>query len=115
MKIWRYILIPGLFALASHASALVVLQYHHVSDKTPKITSTPPELFEQHLAYLEKHRFNVLSIEKVAKLIRKGETLPRHAVVITFDDGFHSIYQNAFPLLKKRKWPFAVFVNSQAA
>jgi peptidoglycan/xylan/chitin deacetylase (PgdA/CDA1 family) len=30
---------------------------------------------------------------------------------ITFDDGYENVYRHAFPVLKERKYPFAVFVN----
>lgn len=97
-------------------SALVVLQYHHISTKTPAATSTSPALFAQHLAFLEEHQFSVISIGELPGLLaaaRDGAALPDRTAVITFDDGYRSIYDTAWPLLKKRGWPFTVFVNSQ--
>ena len=95
-------------------SALVVLQYHHVSDKTPALTSISPALFAKHMKYLEKHEFNIVDMQDLPKMLSSKKPLPRHSVIITFDDGFKSIYDNAFPLLKKKEWPFTVFVNSQS-
>ena len=96
------------------ANALVVLQYHHISSATPKATSTSPEQFEQHLDYLKKHKFDVIGLDELAELIRAGEALPDRTVVITFDDGYLSVYQEAYPRLKKHDFPFAVFINTQA-
>ena len=31
-------------------------------------------------------------------------------VVLTFDDGYRSVYETAYPLLKARGWPFTVFL-----
>ena len=93
--------------------ALVILQYHHVSDKTPASTSVTPALFEQHLAYLETNSFQVLDLSEVRALLEANKPLPERAVAITFDDGYLSVYKTAFPMLAKRKWPFTVFINSQ--
>lgn len=103
-----------LFLLHINSSmALVILQYHHVSDKTPASTSITPALFEQHLTYLENNLFQVLDLTEVKELLEKNKPLPERAVSITFDDGYLSVYKTAFPMLAKRKWPFTVFINSQ--
>ena len=113
MKILFTLLYAILFCSAHGASALVVLQYHHVSEVTPKSTSIAPALFQQHLDYLAEQDFAVLSLPEVLKMLHTEEALPDRAVLITFDDGYLSIYSEAWPRLKKLGWPFAVFVNSQ--
>lgn len=103
------------FAIAASydANALVILQYHHVSNDTPKSTSISPKLFERHLELIEAQGYQVISIERVADALRKQKSVPDKTVVITFDDGYRSIFDTAFPMLKKRDWPFTVFVNTQ--
>ncbi len=100
--------------LSANSWSVVVLQYHHVSNATPKSTSISPELFKQHLHYLEENKFNIISAVKLQKMLQEKHTLPNHTAVITFDDGYKSVYNTAFPELKKRQWPFTVFVNSKA-
>jgi biofilm PGA synthesis lipoprotein PgaB len=95
------------------ADALVVLQYHHISDETPASTSTSPEVFEQHLQYLDRHDFDVIGLDKLAELIRHGKPLPDRTVVITFDDGYLSVYKQAYPRLTRYGFPFSVFINTQ--
>lgn len=104
----------ALMCLASASQALVVLQYHHVSDKTPKATSISPEVFEQHLQYLKAQNYQILAMPKLESMLRKGEKLPDKTAVITFDDGYTSVYAAAYPLLKKYDWPFTVFINTKA-
>ncbi|MDQ2076494.1 polysaccharide deacetylase family protein [Marinimicrobium sp. ABcell2] len=98
--------------LCSHLHATVVLQYHHVSDKTPPSTSVTPELFEKHLDYLESQGLRVASLPDVIAKLKKGEPLPDKTVVLTFDDAYESVYTVAFPLMKARDLPFTVFVNT---
>lgn len=102
-----------LVSLCAPCHALVVLQYHHIADNTPAATSLSPKVFEQHLDYLESNKFNVISIEQLPELLESGRPLPDRTVIITFDDGYRSVYDTAYPLLKKRKWPFTVFINTK--
>lgn len=95
------------------SSALVVLQYHHISENAPKATSISPAQFDAHLDFLEKNNFRVIDIAELNTYLNSESGLPDGAVIITFDDGYRSIYSEAFPRLKKRGWPFTVFVNSK--
>ncbi|WP_370980326.1 polysaccharide deacetylase family protein [Agaribacterium sp. ZY112] len=107
-------IIISLFLLLSlQSQALVVLQYHHVSDTGPVSTRVSPERFRMHMQQIEKLGYRVVSIDVLADALRKNVGLPDKAVVITFDDGYHSIYEQAYPELKKRKWPFTVFINPE--
>jgi len=100
--------------LSTPASALVILQYHHVDTSTPAVTSISPEKFAAHLTLLEQQNKVIIDLKTALQKIDAGETLPLDAVAITFDDAWESIYTHAFPLLKQRNWPFTVFVNTQA-
>lgn len=92
----------------------VVLIYHHVSADTPAATSVTPAVFESHLDYLERHGFTVWPLARVLDAVAARENLPRNTVAISFDDAYRSVYTEAWPRLKKRGWPFTVFVNSEA-
>lgn len=98
--------------LTQLSNAAVVIQYHHISNDTPSITSTSPELFQQHLAYLAENDYAVVSLSELVEYLREGRDLPDKAVAITFDDGYESVYHQAFPILKQYQWPFTVFVNA---
>ncbi|GAV19341.1 biofilm PGA synthesis lipoprotein PgaB [Mariprofundus micogutta] len=115
------LLIPVLFLIclfwlkplqaAEHA---VVLLYHHVGEDTPAITSVTPDRFAEHLNYLHKHGFHILPLDELTRKLANRQPLPEKSIAITFDDGYRSVLEHAVPLLKKRNWPFAVFVNPQA-
>jgi peptidoglycan/xylan/chitin deacetylase (PgdA/CDA1 family) len=94
-----------------NANALVILQYHHISDKTPFITSTAPEIFEAHLDHLIAEDIEVVALEKA--LNTDPTSVGRNHVVkvaITFDDAFPSVLVKALPLLTERKLSFTLFV-----
>lgn len=93
--------------------AAVILQYHHVSDRTPASTSTSPERFAMHLDYLARQGFEIVPLQRLVDILRAGGPLPDRTAAITFDDGYLSIYTTAWPLLSRRGWPFTVFVNTE--
>ena len=105
-------LIALLFAQTTQAA--VVLEYHHVSDTAPKSTRISPERFNQQMDYLASQHFHIVPLTDLAELLRKGEPLPEKTVAITFDDSYASVYESAYPLLKKRGWPFTFFINTDA-
>jgi peptidoglycan/xylan/chitin deacetylase (PgdA/CDA1 family) len=112
-------LIAGFFLaasmfLATSAQAAVVILYHHVSETTPKSTSISPAHFEAQMDYLEKNNFKIVPLLELTETLRKGESLPDKTVAISFDDSYVSVYDSAFPRLKKRGWPFTFFVNTDS-
>ena len=100
------------FAPVQAARSCVVLQYHHVSNDTPAITSVTPEQFNEHLDYLKTNNFKVMPLRKVVAALQNKSELPEKCVSLTVDDAYASVYQNAWPRLKALNWPMTVFVNS---
>lgn len=100
---------------SSAADHAVVLLYHHVSEDTPASTSVSPERFEAHLDYLERNDFEVWPLDRLLEAVIDGsEDVPDKVVAITFDDAYESVHSQAWPMLRERDWPFAVFVNTDA-
>jgi peptidoglycan/xylan/chitin deacetylase (PgdA/CDA1 family) len=90
-----------------------ILLYHKIA-KLPEprddLWNVPPELFRKHMDYIAKKGFNVISLHQVMSCIKEGQEFPEKSLVITFDDGYESIYRNAYPLFKKYKFPAAIFL-----
>jgi len=99
---------------AYSASHCVILQYHHFSEKTPAITSVTPEQFDNHLNYLKQNNFNVMALHDVVLSLKHQLELPEKCVSLSVDDAYLSVYEEAYPRLKKLGWPLTVFVNTQA-
>jgi peptidoglycan/xylan/chitin deacetylase (PgdA/CDA1 family) len=54
--------------------------------------------------------FETITFAELLDHIDYGRTLPPKSVIITSDDGFASIYENAFPILKKYGYTMTVFL-----
>jgi poly-beta-1,6-N-acetyl-D-glucosamine N-deacetylase len=93
------------------AQAAVILQYHHVSETLPAVTSVSANTFTEHLTYLKQHNFNVIALDELISALQQQQTLPEKTVAITFDDGYNNNYQQAAPILEKFGYPYTIFVN----
>ncbi|WP_258239769.1 polysaccharide deacetylase family protein [Pseudidiomarina homiensis] len=95
---------------ASAEHGVVVLQYHHIGDDTPRVTSVTAAELEAHFEYLKEHDYRVVSLAQADEIVQSGE-VPDKLVAITFDDGWRNIYANGVELFKRYRYPFTIFVN----
>ncbi len=93
---------PGTFA---------VLCYHDVRDDFrahPDVYTIETQQLIFQFEWLRSHGYHVVSLAEVVAARRNQATLPDHAVVLTFDDGFDSVYSRVFPLLQAFHYPATV-------
>lgn len=92
---------------AKHA---VILQYQHISDRTPPSRSTPKQDFIEHLNHIEQQGYTVWPLDKIIDALKNKRTIPDKTLAITFDHAYISVYEEAMPELARRQLPFTVFV-----
>lgn len=112
--LFKYAVLGVFLINAIGANAATVLIYHHVSNSMPASTSISPERFIAHMDYLASNNYNIVPLIELTERLKKGEVLPDKTVAITFDDSYADVYTAAYPILKKRVWPFTFFVNTKA-
>lgn len=95
-------------------SGVTVLIYHRFGEDKYPSTNIAVERFRKQLAYLWNNGYTVISLEHLVQFLSQGKTLPERSVVITIDDGYRSVYENAWPLLKEYGYPFTVFLYVKA-
>jgi peptidoglycan/xylan/chitin deacetylase (PgdA/CDA1 family) len=64
------------------------------------------------LAFLTRH-YRITSLDEIVDRLRAGRALPPRAVVLTFDDGFHSNYSLAWPLLQRYQAPAIIYLATE--
>src|SRR5437867_4192011 len=88
-----------------------ILCYHIVESPQDPRMEISREVFQQQMRYLSMTGYTVVPLRHIYEYAAgKRATLPRNAVAITIDDGWRSAYTEAFPELKKRHFPFTVFI-----
>jgi len=96
----------------SGGKEVVCFIYHRVGDSRYPSTNTTTKDFEQHLEYLSRNGFQVLTFSDAIKYL-KSDKPARKTAVLTIDDGYKSFFKNGFPLLKKYGFPATLFINTK--
>ncbi|MDB4324804.1 polysaccharide deacetylase family protein [bacterium] len=94
------------------ATDAVILMYHRFGEDRYPSTSVTLAQFDAHLDYLDKAGYRVMPLGDVVAAIEGKGTLPDRAIAITVDDAYRSVFTDAFPRMKRRGWPFTVFVST---
>ncbi len=128
-KSWRSSFKKRLFAFAYNSglvrighglwtNTITVLNYHRIDDLDregfdtfrPNISARPKD-FESQMEYMARW-FNIVSLNDVVNWLDGRKTLPSHAALITFDDGYLDNYTNAYPVLRKYNFPAVIFLTT---
>ncbi len=97
-----------------HSGYVTILLYHKFNDPKSPSTSIDTDLFRAQLQYLKDNDYNVISPEELIKFLNKEGPIPQKAVLITIDDGYRTVFTEAFPILKEFGYPFTVFLYMEA-
>ena len=89
---------------------LPILTFHAL-DEASSVISFPPRLFGTAMAKLHAAGFRALSLRDVLARLRRREALPPRAFALTFDDGYRSVYAEAFPVLARYGMSATVFLT----
>ena len=77
-----------------------ILMYHGIDGApTPFLPTLGRKAFENQMEYLSSH-CQVIGLDEIVARMKERD-IPERAVVLTFDDGYRSVYKHAFPILKK--------------
>ncbi len=114
----------GLLSLLPHLPTwrrheLRILTYHrvfNVADEThfpfdPALISASTVDFRDQIEYVAKN-FAPISLSDVLTALDGKTSLPRRAIVVTFDDGYADIFVHAYPILRSLGVPATVFLST---
>lgn len=95
-----------------NAQQLPVIMYHHLSENPAKLGdyTVSPVQFEADLKEIKRLGYTVISLQQLCDYYDGREPLPEKSVLITFDDGYYSVYVYAYPLLKAYDMPAICFI-----
>jgi len=93
-----------------YRNKVLVLMYHDVSPNPENDKSLPLASFDKQLELMKANNFHWITMEQYRDFILHSAPVPDNAVLLTFDDGYESLYDQAFPSLKKYGAPASAFL-----
>ena len=90
---------------------IISLMYHRFEENKYPSTNIKNEIFLQHLNEINKLKIEFISFEKFEK--KMEEKIDKSYLLLTIDDGYESFFSNAWPILKKKKIPFILFISTR--
>lgn len=92
------------------ALSLPVLTFHAL-DNQQSLISFSPDLFRRMMAGLFKNGYRTIGLLEAVDYLRLKKPFPDRSFVITFDDGFESVYEKAFPALHDYRMTATIFLT----
>src|SRR5881296_1601992 len=92
----------------------IIFCYHLLVDKVRYPgTEITPAAFEAQMKELKDRGITVISMQDLLAWKRGEKNIPPRCAVISFDDGYKSQYEVAWPILKKYGYPFTMFIYTE--
>jgi len=95
--------------------SIPILMYHSIADEDEAgvhpyyRTATAPTVFAAQMESLHQAGLSVIGLTEAIRRFSEPEAAT-NSVVITFDDGFHNFYTNAFPILNRHGFTVTMFL-----
>lgn len=103
-----------LFMAPAKAEDAVVLVYHRFGEDHIPSTNIRLDQFDAQLDWLVKNGTQFPSLQQLTDALNGGPPLPDKSVIFTVDDAYRSAAEEAWPRLKTRGIPMALFVATQS-
>jgi peptidoglycan/xylan/chitin deacetylase (PgdA/CDA1 family) len=109
----------GLYTLASpwYSGCGSILMFHRIckveeksSFRNNSILEVTPEYLEKIILYFKTRGYDIVSIGDVPRILNGTGRRGNRFVVFTFDDGYSDNYTLAYPIFRKYKVPFTIYV-----
>ena len=87
-----------------------VLTYHRFAENCDSPLCMPATTFELQMRYLKENGYHVITAEQLLAFLEYRQRVPKKSVLITMDDGYRSVYDIAYPILKKYGFTATLFI-----
>src|SRR5690242_332699 len=100
--------------VVDQTAQVLIFCYHRLVDKIRYPgTEITPAAFEAQMKELKDKGITVISMQDLLAWKRGEKNIPPRSAVITFDDGWKSQYEVAWPIMKKFGYPFTLFIYTE--
>ncbi len=89
---------------------LPVLMYHKVSRTDTDYLTISTRQLEEQLTYLKESGYHFITMAALIQRLEEDAVLPERSILISFDDGYLSTLELAYPILKKYDAKACIFL-----
>ena len=90
---------------------LISVMYHRFNESKYPSTNIQLDVFKEQLKIIENENIRFIHPRNFGENL--SENKKERKILLTIDDGLLSFYKNAWPILKEKKIPFILFVNTR--
>ena len=100
--------------VVDQTAQVLIFCYHRLVDKIRYPgTEITPAAFEAQMKELKDRGITVISLQDLLAWKRGEKNIPPRSAVVSFDDGWKSQYEVAWPIMKKYGYPFTMFIYTE--
>ncbi len=92
------------------AARLPILMFHDLGQPSSAVCMSPA-VFRRGLRRLHESGRRTLGLGEAAAILRAGGPFPERSFVVTFDDGYRAVYDEALPILAELGMSATVFLT----
>ena len=100
--------------VVDQTAQVIIFCYHRLVDKVRYPgTEITPAAFEAQMKELKDRGITVIPMQDFLAWKRGEKSIPARSAIVTFDDGWKSQYEVAWPIMKKYGYPFTMFIYTE--
>src|SRR5437899_10116373 len=100
--------------VVDQTAQVLIFCYHRLVDKIRYPgTEITPAAFEAEMKELKDRGITVISMQDLLAWKKGEKNIPPRSAVVTFDDGWKSQYEVAWPIMKRYGYPFTMFIYTE--
>src|SRR5437764_12795525 len=105
---------PPVKVAIDQTAQVIVYGYHRFVNQVRRPdTEITPQMFEQQMQDLKNRGITVIGMQDFLAWKRGEKNIPPRCAIITFDDGWKSQYDVAWPIMKKFGYTFTMFIYTE--
>ncbi|MES2660714.1 MAG: polysaccharide deacetylase family protein [Verrucomicrobiota bacterium] len=88
-----------------------ILGYHDFAERLPETAMRiHTSKFRKQMETIRQLGLRVITLDEFTAWKDQGKEIPQKCVLLTFDDGWKSVYTDAYPVLKEFGYPFTLYL-----
>ncbi len=97
--------------LAIDDFGIITIMYHRFEENKYPSTNIKIDAFKEHIKIIRENGIKFINPDNFEDELKNNKD--ERKLLLTIDDGYQSFYDNAWPILKKSRIPFILFISTR--